>query len=148
MSKKFIVLVEDDPNDVELIRRSLTRNNIPFELIVANDGAEALALLLGQGTVQPCALPTLVLLDMNLPKVNGLEVLQQLRSNRRTRLLPIVIFTSSILDQDKLKAYELGANSYICKPIKFEDFAESVRQMGFYWLSLNEQPPQAESLPT
>jgi two-component system response regulator len=136
-----ILLVEDNEDDIVLTRRALTRNNIQNPLIVARDGAEALELLLGEngGSLKPAV----VLLDLHLPKVDGFSVLKQLRADERTKLTPIVVLTSSKEEQDVIAGYELHANSYIRKPVDFERFTEAVRQIGVYWLLLNEPAPTA-----
>ena len=144
MNKKTILLVEDSPDDVQLTKRSFLQNNISNELKVVNDGVEAMDYL-----IQACApggpgvLPTVVLLDLKLPRMDGLEVLRRIRADDRLKRLPVVILTSSKEDQDILKSYDLGANSYIRKPVSFEQFNEAVRQLGLYWLLLNEVPPPA-----
>jgi len=136
-----ILLVEDNPDDEELTIRALSRNNILNTVEVARDGVEALERLFGpQGGPAP-ALPAIVLLDLKLPKIGGLEVLRQIRSNARTRLLPVVILTSSKEEQDLISGYRLGANSYVRKPVDFAKFVDAVRQLGLYWLVLNEPPP-------
>jgi len=137
MNHKCILLVEDNPDDEALTLRALKKNNISNEVVVARDGAEALVYLEGAGS----ALPALVLLDLKLPKVDGLEVLRRVRAEPRTRLLPVVILTTSKEEIDLMRGYELGANSYICKPVDFAQFTDSVRQLGLYWLVLNEVPP-------
>lgn len=144
MSHKIILLVEDNPDDEALTIRALKKNNIQNEVVVAHEGVEALDYLFGTGihagrdtSVQP----QVVLLDLKLPKIDGLEVLRRLRADERTRLLPIVILTSSKEEQDRLNGYRLGANSYIRKPVDFNQFVEAVRQLGLYWLVLNEPPP-------
>jgi CheY-like chemotaxis protein len=145
MEKKIIVLVEDNPNDEALTLRALKKNNIVNEIVVARDGAEAIDLLLGQGAYagrDPGRIISVVLLDLKLPKVDGLEVLRKLREDRITRLLPVVVLTSSKEEQDLIRSYSLGANSYIRKPVDFTQFMEAVRQLGLYWLVLNEAPPQ------
>jgi two-component system response regulator len=141
---KIILLVEDNPDDVELTRRVLRDGHIANEVIVANDGVEALDYLFGQGghagrdiTQQPAV----VLLDLKLPRLDGLDVLRRLRADRRTRLLPVVILTSSKEESDLIQSYSLGANSYIRKPVQSEDFAKAVNALGLYWLLLNEVPP-------
>jgi two-component system response regulator len=144
MKSKTILLVEDNADDEALTFRALMKNNIGSQLVVARDGAEALDYLFATGQYSGRDLnlgPQVVLLDLNLPKVSGLEVLRQLRANERTRLLPVVILTSSNEDQDRLHGYDNGANSYVRKPVDFNQFIESVRQLGLYWLTLNEQPP-------
>jgi CheY-like chemotaxis protein len=135
METKRILLVEDDPNDEELTLRALRTNNIGNEVVVARDGAEALAYFREGGE-----LPAVVLLDLKLPKVDGLEVLRRLRAEERTRVLPIVILTSSDEESDMLRGYAGGANSYVRKPVEFVRFIEAVRQLGLYWLMLNELP--------
>lgn len=141
MNDKTILLVEDNLDDEALTLRAFKKNNICNEIVVAHDGAEALDYLRGTGK----GLPSLVLLDLNLPKVNGLEVLRRVRSEPRTRLLPIVILTTSMEEQDLITGYDLGANSYIRKPVDFAQFTEAVRQLGLYWLMLNESPPSPRS---
>lgn len=137
MHAKTILLVEDNPDDEALTLRALKKNNIMNEVIVARDGAAALDYLFGQ----PHALPAVVLLDLKLPKVDGLEVLKAIRQNPATQLLPVVILTSSREEQDLVNGYRLGANSYIRKPVDFVKFIEAVGQLGLYWLVLNEVPP-------
>jgi two-component system response regulator len=134
-----ILLVEDNEDDIVLTRRALTRNNIRNPLIVARDGAEALELLLGENGSS--VTPAVVLLDLHLPKVDGFSVLKQLRADERTKLTPVVVLTSSKEEQDIIAGYELHANSYIRKPVDFERFTEAVRQIGVYWLLLNEPAP-------
>jgi CheY-like chemotaxis protein len=142
MQEKIIVLVEDNPNDEALTLRALKKNKIANEIVVARDGAEALDLLLGEGThVGRDRIVAVVLLDLKLPKVDGLEVLKKLRENPKTKLLPVVVLTSSKEEQDMIQSYSLGANSYIRKPVDFSKFIESVKQLGLYWLMLNEAPP-------
>ena len=140
--QRMILLVEDNPDDEALTRRALAKNNIQNEVRVARDGAEALEILLGTGAHagHPLA-PEVVLLDLKLPKVDGLEVLRRIRADERTRLLPVVILTSSREERDVVSGYGLGANSYIRKPVDFGQFVEAVRQLGLYWLVLNEPPP-------
>ena len=138
------ILLEDNPDDEALTLRALGRNNIGNEVIVAHDGVEALDYFFGSSKNpgrDGSPLPQVVLLDLKLPKVDGLEVLRQLRADSRTRLLPIVILTSSSEEKDLIEGYDLGANSYIRKPVDFERFVEAVRQLGLYWLLLNESPP-------
>jgi two-component system response regulator len=141
---KLILLVEDNRDDEELTLRALKKNNIKNEVVVARDGANALDFLFGAGTYAGrdlTVMPQVVLLDLKLPKVDGLEVLRQLRGNERTRFLPVVILTSSNEEQDRLRGYKSGANSYIRKPVDFGKFIEAVKQLGLYWLVLNEPAP-------
>ncbi|MCR4347455.1 MAG: response regulator [Sulfuricaulis sp.] len=145
MSDKTILLVEDNPNDEELTLRALKKNNILNEVTVVRDGAEALDYLFCHGAYagrDASQSPAVTLLDLKLPKVEGLEVLKRLRADERTRLLPVVILTSSKEEQDMVNGYRLGANSYIRKPVDFTKFMEAVRQLGLYWLVLNEPPPK------
>ncbi len=140
---RIILLVEDNPADEELTLRAFRKSNISNPIAVARDGVEALDFLLARGAYADRAalpLPQLVLLDLKLPKIDGLEVLRTLRADERTRLLPVVILTSSIEEQDLLRSYLLGANSYVRKPVDFNQFLEAVRQLGLYWLILNEHP--------
>lgn len=143
MTSGTILLVEDNADDVELTLRAFKKNNIANKVVVARDGVEALDLLLARGphaSPDPHAI-SLVLLDLKLPRVDGLEVLAKIRADERTKLLPVVILTSSKEEQDLVKGYTLGANSYIRKPVDFSQFIEAVRQLGLYWLVLNEAPP-------
>jgi len=145
MDKRIIMLVEDNPDDVDLTLRALKKANILNEIVVATDGAEALDYLFGEGAHAGRDLdvmPAVVLLDLKLPKIEGLEVLRRLRADGRTRLLPVVVLTSSREDQDLLNGYAAGANSYIRKPVDFLRFTEAVRQLGIYWLLLNECAPR------
>lgn len=140
---KTILLIEDNPDDVELTLRALKRNNIQNQVIVARDGVEALDYLFAKGQHagrDANDLPQVVLLDLKLPRMDGLEVLQCIRAAERTKLLPVVILTSSTEEQDVLKGYTLGANSYVRKPVDFAQFVEAARQLGLYWLLLNESP--------
>ena len=144
MDGKFLMLVEDNPDDELLTLRALRQNKVVNDVVVARDGAEALELLLGSGPAtadRSRDLPEVVLLDLKLPKLDGLEVLRRLRADERTKFLPVVILTSSKEEQDLVNGYRLGANSYVRKPVKFEEFAAAVRQLGLYWLVLNEPPP-------
>jgi two-component system, response regulator len=139
-----ILLVEDNADDEELTLRALKKNNIHNQVVVARDGEEALDYLLGTGAYAGrdlTIMPQLVLLDLKLPKIDGLQVLQRLRADRRTRLLPIVILTSSKEQQDLIEGYSLGANSYVRKPVDFTQFIDAVKQLGLYWLILNELAP-------
>jgi two-component system response regulator len=144
MDDKIILLVEDNPNDEALTLRALKKNNIRNEVIVVRDGAEALDWLFARGAYaerDATVLPQVVLLDLKLPKVSGLEVLRAVRGDARTKRLPVVLLTSSKEEQDVIAGYDLGANSYVCKPVDFADFAEAIRQLGLYWLVLNETAP-------
>jgi two-component system response regulator len=144
MDNGVILLVEYNPDDEVLTLRALKKNNIKNEVVVAHDGAEALDYLFGTGIFagrDACIVPQVVLLDLKLPKVEGLEVLRRLRADARTKLLPVVILTSSKEDQDRIQGYDLGANSYVRKPVDFNQFIDAVRQLGLYWLILNERPP-------
>jgi two-component system response regulator len=134
-----IVLVEDNEDDIVLTRRALSQNKIGNPLVIARDGAEALELLLGANGHS--VNPALILLDLQLPKVDGLTVLKRLREDARTKLTPVVVLTSSKAEQDVVAGYNLHANSYIRKPVDFDQFTEAVRQIGLYWLLLNEPPP-------
>ena len=141
-----ILLVEDNPDDVELTLRALNQQNLANDVVVMRDGAEALEYLLGSQQDRgspPNGLPVVMLLDLNLPKVSGLEVLQRVREQDVTKHMPVVILTSSREDQDVIDSYDLGANSFVQKPVDFERFMEAVRQLGMYWLLLNEAPRDA-----
>lgn len=145
MQEKIIVLVEDNPNDEALTLRALKKNNIANEIVITRDGAEALDFLFGEGAHggrNADQVVSVVLLDLKLPKVDGLEVLRKLRENPKTKLLPVVVLTSSKEEQDLIQSYRLGANSYVRKPVDFAQFIEAVRKLGLYWLVLNEVPPQ------
>jgi two-component system, response regulator len=144
MIHKLILLVEDNPDDEALTVRALNKNKIANNLAVVRDGVEALDFLFCTGPYSerdPHDMPEVILLDLKLPKVDGLEVLRQIRADERTRLLPVVILTSSKEEQDLLKSYSFGANSYIRKPVDFSQFVEAIHQLGMYWLVLNEAPP-------
>jgi CheY-like chemotaxis protein len=143
MNERTILLVEDNPSDEALTLRALKRSNIGNDVVVVRDGAEALDYLFGRRSDfrDARALPQLVLLDLNLPKIDGLEVLRRIRADERTRLLPVVILTSSGEERDIVRGYGLGANGYVRKPVDFVQFAEAVRQLGLYWLIINEPPP-------
>jgi len=143
MADGIILLVEDNRDDVDLTLRALHKNNIGNKVVVARDGAEALDYLFGRGPFQgrdPRDTPQVVILDLNLPRVGGLEVLRLLRADQRTRLTPVVILTSSQEEQDLVQSYALGANSYVRKPVDFVEFSTAVRQLGLYWLRFNELP--------
>ena len=147
MKDKIIFLIKDNRDDEALTLRALKQNNIMNEVIVAHDGAEALDFLFGTGAHvgrDLTVMPQVILLDLKLPKVDGLEVLRQLRANELTRLLPVVILTTSNEDRDRTNGYGLGANSYVRKPIDFGEFIDAVRQLGLYWLVLNEPAPVAK----
>lgn len=140
----MILLVEDNRDDEALTLRALKKNNISNEIVVARDGVEALNFLFGEGIHvgrDLTKMPQLILLDLKLPRVDGLEVLRRMRSDERTQLLPVVILTSSNEEQDRISGYRLGANSYVRKPVDFGQFVEAVRQLGLYWLILNEPAP-------
>jgi len=144
MSKRVILLVEDNPDDEVLTLRALKKNKILNEVVVARDGAEALDYLFATGKYAARVAdetPQLILLDIRLPKLDGLEVLERIRADERTRLLPVVLLTSSREEQDLINGYALGANSYIRKPVDFVQFTEAIRLLGMYWLVLNEPPP-------
>lgn len=142
MREMIILLVEDNPDDEALTLRALKKNNITNEVVVARDGAEALDYLHGTGKQNGGRItPQVVLLDLKLPKIDGLEVLRRMRAEESTKLLPVVILTSSKEESDRMQGYNLGANSYVRKPVDFVQFTEAVRQLGLYWLLLNEQPP-------
>jgi len=143
MKTKIILLVDDNPDDVQLTLRALKKSNILNEVVVAQDGVEALEFLFGTGKYagrDMKIMPQVVLLDLKMPRMDGLEVLQRIRNDERTKLQPVVIMTTSSEDQDRVESYHLGANSYVRKPLDFHQFAEGVRQLGIYWLVLNEAP--------
>ena len=142
--QQAILLVEDNADDEALTLRALKKNNITNKVVVARDGVEAVDYLFGSGSYagrDPHDLPRIVLLDLKLPKLNGFDVLEKLRADQRTRLLPVIILTSSREPRDIVHGYDLGANSYVRKPVDFEQFVEAIRQLGLYWLNLNENPP-------
>ncbi len=142
MSKPYILLVEDNDDDIELTRRAFGKNHIANELVVLRDGSQACSFLF-DGARDDRGMPQLILLDLKLPKLSGLEVLERIRADETTRLLPTVILTSSKQEEDLLEGYRLGVNSYVRKPVDFNEFVEAVRQVGLYWLVLNEPPPTA-----
>jgi two-component system response regulator len=147
MRDRVILLVEDNPKDEALAIRALKKNNIANEVVVARDGVEALDYLFASGTYATrdvSVLPEVVLLDLKLPKIDGIEVLRRIRADERTKLLPVVILTSSTEEKDLEGGYGAGCNSYVRKPVDFTQFAEAVRQLGLYWLVVNERPPRTE----
>ncbi len=144
MSERVILLVEDNPSDEELTLRALKKSNILNRVVVVHDGVEALDWLFRTGVHagrSPDEVPQVILLDLKLPKVDGLEVLRAIRGDDRTKLLPVVVLTSSIQEQDVVASYGLGANSYVRKPVDFTQFVEAVRQLGLYWLVINQPIP-------
>ena len=144
MESRKILLVEDNPRDVELTKRALQKSNVTNGLMVVEDGVEALKYFFGEDGKSGCSiddLPVVVLLDLKLPKVDGLEVLRRLRADDKTKLIPVVVLTSSNEEKDIVASYDLGANSFVRKPVKFSDFAEAIRQLGLYWLILNQPAP-------
>jgi two-component system response regulator len=145
MTEKIILLVEDNKDDEELMLRALKKSRILNEVIVTRDGEEALDYLFGRGSFATRNIahqPQVILLDLKLPKIGGLEVLEQLRNDPRTKLLPVVILTSSSEDEDIIRSYTLGANSYVHKPVEFHKFADAIQSLGLYWLLINEKPPE------
>ena len=147
MEEKIILLVEDNPDDVELTLRAFKKNNILNRVIIAKDGVEALDFLFGTGTYagrELKDLPVVILLDLKLPKIDGMEVLKRLRQDNRTKLIPVVILTSSSEPKDVVNGYSLGANGYVRKPVEFSQFVEAMRNLGFFWLLWNEPPPRAK----
>jgi CheY-like chemotaxis protein len=144
MMEKTILLVEDNPNDEELTLRALRKSNIANEVFVARDGQEAIDFLFRTGEHagrEPPPTPAVVLLDLKLPKLDGIDVLQRIRADPRTKLIPVVVLTSSSEDEDMLRSYQSGANSYVRKPIEFTAFAHAVTQLGMYWVLINQIPP-------
>ena len=144
MKEKIVLLVEDNPDDITLTLRALKKNSILNEVVVAKDGVEALDYLFGTGIYagrDTSVMPVVTLLDLKLPKIDGFEVLKRVRSNERTKLIPVVILTSSKEERDLINGYSLGANSYIRKPVDFEQFTEAIRELGLYWILINEPPP-------
>lgn len=147
MNKKYILLVEDNPDDQALTMRALKKANILNEIVVANNGEEALDYLFGTGAYAGrdlSIMPEVILLDLRMPKIDGLEVLKRIRANERTKFLPVVILTSSKEERDLVESYKLGANSYIQKPVDFVEFAEAIQTLGVYWLALNVLRPGEE----
>jgi CheY-like chemotaxis protein len=147
MKSKMILLVEDNPDDEELTLRALRKANIVNEIAVARDGSEALEFLFCTGQYadrEPTHMPTVVLLDLKLPKLNGIDVLHRMRADPRTKLIPVVVLTSSSEDEDMLHSYESGANSYVRKPVEFSSFADAVTRLGIYWMLLNQTAPGTE----
>jgi len=145
MNNKVILLVEDNPDDEALTLRALRKNNIVNEVVVVRDGVEAVDYLFGEGGHagrDVAKTPQVILLDLKLPKLDGLGVLRRLRADDRTKLLPVVVLTSSNEEQDRMKSYDLGANSYVRKPVDFDQFLDAATQLGLYWLVLNEPPPR------
>jgi len=144
MENRVILLVEDNPDDEALTLRALRKNNIRNEVVVARDGSEAIDYLFGTGVFAGrdlSTMPQIILLDLKLPKVDGFEVLNRVRASESTKLLPVVILTTSNEDQDRIRGYGLGANSFVRKPVEFDKFIEAVRQLGLYWLIVNEPAP-------
>jgi two-component system response regulator len=141
MNDSGILLVEDNPDDVDLTLRAFRRNGLRTDVVVARDGIEAESVLFGPASNGP---PALVLLDLKLPKLNGLEVLRAIRADQHTAAVPVVVLTSSIEEEDVIAAYRLGANSYIRKPVEFHSFLDVIHQLGLYWLVLNEPAPRAQ----
>jgi len=142
--EKMILLVEDNPNDEELTLRALRKANIANEVAIARDGQEALDFLFREGKYagrEPTTMPAVVLLDLKLPKLDGIDVLQRIRADPRTKLVPVVVLTSSSEDEDMVRSYQSGANSYVRKPIEFSAFANAVTQLGMYWVLINQIPP-------
>jgi two-component system, response regulator len=147
MGNRMVLLVEDNPDDEELTLRALRKANVANEIVVARDGNEALEFLFGEGRHagrDPTVMPAVVLLDLKLPKLNGIDVLGRVRADPRTRLVPIVVLTSSSEDEDMLRSYRTGANSFVRKPVEFGAFANAVTQLGAYWMLLNETPPERD----
>jgi two-component system response regulator len=147
MMEKTIMLVEDNPDDEELTLRALRKASIANDVFVARDGQEALDFLFGTGQHagrEPQTMPAVVLLDLKLPKLDGIDVLQRMRADPRTRLVPVVVLTSSSEDEDMLRSYQSGANSYVRKPIEFSEFAHAVTQLGMYWMLINQTPPSRD----
>ncbi|HFQ91598.1 MAG TPA: response regulator [Chromatiales bacterium] len=151
MQDKYVLLIEDNPDDVALTLRALKKHKITNNIVVARDGAEALDYLLGRGEHQDRDIscqPAVIFLDLNLPKINGLEVLRQIRADERTQRIPVVILSTSTEEQDITASYELGANSYIRKMVDFDRFSDAIRQLGSYWLTLNQIPSHQQDTPS
>ena len=143
MKDRFILLVEDNPDDEELTLIGLNSSGVLNQVVVVRDGEEAMQFLFAEGQYKdrdPAAVPTVILLDLKLPKLSGLEVLERLRANPLTKCVPVVILTSSSEEEDVINSYKLGANSFVCKPVEFKRFADAIKQLGLYWLLLNEPP--------
>ncbi len=148
MQDKYVLLIEDNPDDVALTLRALKKHKITNNIVVARDGAEALDYLFGQGEHKDRDVafqPAVIFLDLNLPKINGLEVLRQIRDDHRTQRIPVVILSTSTEEQDITASYDLGANSYIRKTVDFDIFSDAIRQLGSYWLTLNQTPSQQDT---
>lgn len=146
MESKKILLVEDNPRDVELTKRALQKSNVTNGMLVAEDGVEALKYFFGEDGKSGCSvedLPVVVLLDLKLPRIDGLEVLRRMHASEKTKLVPVVVLTSSNEEKDIVTSYDLGANSFVRKPVKFTEFAEAIRQLGLYWLILNQPAPSS-----
>jgi len=149
VNQRTILIVEDNPTDEALLRRALEKAGIPNPLVTARDGLEAIQYLFAQGRYEfrdPAKAPAVVLIDLNLPKMDGLEVLRRMRSDYRTKLIPVAIFTSSLEEQDLINGYSLGANSYVRKPTEFSKFSKVIAQLVTYWTTLNEPPPPGETV--
>jgi two-component system, response regulator len=150
MNTTDILLVEDNPRDAELALRALKKHNLADKLVWVKDGAAALEFVFGSGLHgegQVCHRPKVILLDLKLPKVDGLEVLQRLKANPESKIIPVVVLTSSFQEQDIVRSYKLGVNSYVVKPVNFDNFSEAVSQLGMYWLLLNQPPEAADGAP-
>jgi two-component system response regulator len=147
--ENVILLVEDNPDDVELTRRAFEKSNVANEIVIVSDGQEALDYLFATGMHRDrdaALMPHVILLDLNLPKINGLEVLRRMRADERTKRIPVVVLTTSKEEKDVVGSYDLGANSYVRKPVDFAQFLDAARQLGLYWLVLNEPPPSRGTL--
>jgi two-component system response regulator len=141
-NQRPILLIEDNPDDVELTVNALEQNGVKNPIAIATNSAEALEHLFGKAGAEPPALPAIVLLDLNLPRIGGIEILKRIRANERTKLLPVVVLTSSKEERDIIDSYAFGANSYVRKPVDFDEFYNVARQLSVYWLILNESPPR------